>query len=231
MQTKIIHWLGREFVTLSCEGRSRGKADEETRDIFRRCEAELNVAGLSLQNTVRTRLWARDRQSRDMASSERVKILSGKARASSSSFISPGHFDSEALIALDLLALKTPQRHLQKEVKENDPPRNFIRYLSCDSLVFISGVTSDLPTLSEQVAQILQGISNSLSETESSWEQVVNISFFLHRSQNLESLKELFGKIITAPVPQREYVFVDGYSAEGKLIEIEVTAELPAKSI
>jgi hypothetical protein len=36
----------------------------------------------------------------------------------------------------------------------------------------------------------------------------------------------LFRKVVTAEIPQIEYVFVDGYSAEGKLIDIETTAKL-----
>ncbi len=30
---------------------------------------------------------------------------------------------------------------------------------------------------------------------------------------------------INAPIPLMEYGFVDGYSAEGKLVEVEVTAQ------
>jgi hypothetical protein len=46
----------------------------------------------------------------------------------------------------------------------------------------------------------------------------------LHRSQKIETLRELFRKQVTAEIPQIEYEFVDGYSSEGKLCEIEVTA-------
>jgi len=39
----------------------------------------------------------------------------------------------------------------------------------------------------------------------------------------LETFKGLFRKHVRAEIPQMEYGFVDGYSAAGKLIEIEVT--------
>jgi hypothetical protein len=52
----------------------------------------------------------------------------------------------------------------------------------------------------------------------------VKVSFFLHRSQRLENLRELFSTRVAAKIPEMEYAFVDGYSSEGKLCEVEVTA-------
>ena len=183
--------------------------------------------GLSLANTVRTRLWGRDRQSRTIGSDERVRVLSGKARSASSSYIAPGHFDSNAHIALDLLAMRPSRQVLEKTLVEYDPPITPLRYLVYDSLAFLSGVTAVLPTLGDQMSDILPRISSSLTNAGSSWDKAVMVSFYLHRSQKLETLKELFKKTVKAEIPQMEYAFVDGYSAEGKLIEIEVSAETP----
>ena len=102
MRKKIFPWLGREFVGLSCEGNAEGTVTEETQDIFRRIDSELKRMGFSLENTVRTRLWGRDRESRDLGSEQRVKILSGKARSASSSYIAPDHFDSNSKVSLSL---------------------------------------------------------------------------------------------------------------------------------
>ncbi len=182
--------------------------------------------GLSLENTVRTRLWGRDRQSRNLASNERVKVLSGKARSASSSYIAPGHFDSDARVALDLLAMKPSRPGLEKTLKEYDLPIVPLRYLIYDSVVFLSGVTAVLPTLVHQMADIIPRITDSLRDAGSSWDRAVKVSFFLHQSQKLENLKEFFRKHVRAEIPQMEYGFVDGYSSEGKLIEIEVTATI-----
>lgn len=224
MRKKIFRWLGREFVALSCEGKAGPTAKEQTQDIFRRFEEELRSLGLSLDNTVRTRLWAKDRQSRNLGSGERVVVLAGQARSASSSYIAPGHFDSDARVALDLLAMRPSRPGLEKILKEYDPPMIPLRYLIYDSVVFLSGVTAILPTLDNQLADILPRIGGSLKEAGSSWDKAVKASFFLHRSQKLETLRELFRKHVSIQIPQMEYGFVDGYSAEGKLIEIEVTA-------
>ena len=226
MRKKIFQWLGREFVALSREGKAEATAAREAREIFRRLDEELREMGLSLENTVRTRLWGRDRESRNLGSDERVKILSGKARSASSSYISPSHFDSNARVALDLLAMKPSRPGLEKTLKEYEPPIVPLRYLIYDSVVFLSGVTAVLPALPDQLADILPRIEASLTDAGTSWDKAVKVSFFLHRSQKLEILKELFQKTVKANIPRPEYVFVDGYSAEGKLVEIEVTAAI-----
>lgn len=227
MQMKIFQWLGREFVALSCEGKRGSTAAEEAQEIFGRFDDELKGIGLSLENTVRTRLWGKDRESRTLGSNERIKAMSGRARSASSSFISPGHFDSDASVALDLLAMRPSKPALGKVLKEYDPPITPLRYLIYDSVVFLSGVTAVLPTLSDQMADILSRISGSLADAGTSWDKAVKVSFYLHRSQRLETLKGLFRKTVKAEIPRMDYSFVDGYSAEGKLIEIEVTASLP----
>jgi len=226
MRKKVFQWLGREFVSLSAEGRTAKSAADEARGSFQRFNEELKDVGLSLDNTVRTRLWGRDRQSRDHGSTERVKILSGKARSASSSFISPVHFDSDARVAIDLLAMRPANARAQKQLKEYEPPITPLRYLIYDSVVFLSGVTAVLPTLEDQMVDILPRIEGSLKDAGSSWDRAVKASFLLHRSQTFEKLKELFQRQVNAKIPQMEYFYVDGYSSEGKLIEIEVTATL-----
>ena len=142
----------------------------------------------------------------------------------SSSYIAPVHFDSDARVALDLLAMRPSQAGADKVLREYEPPIVPLRYLIYDSVVFLSGVTAVLPTLEDQLADILLRISSSLADAGTSWNQVVRVSFYLHRSQKLETLRALFRKAVAVQIPQMEYSFVDGYSAAGKLIEIETTA-------
>lgn len=224
MRLKVFSWLGREFVSLSGEGRPAATASEEAQGLFARFASELGKQGLSLHHVVRTRLWGKDRPSRDLGSQERVAILSGPARSASSSYIAPGHFDSTASVALDLLALRPSRQDAHKRIVEYDPPIVPIRFLVYDSVVVLSGVTTVLPTLEEQLNNILPRIEGSLTDAGSSWQRVARISFYLHRSQRIERLNEVFAKHVKATIPHREYCFVDGYSSAGKLCEIEVTA-------
>src|SRR6266540_883881 len=102
MRTIVYEWLGREFVALSAEGRANLDIAEQTRNIFKRCDQVLGGLGLSLADTVRTRLWGRDRESRDAGSQVRVSVLAGPARSASSSFIAPDYFESDAQVAVEL---------------------------------------------------------------------------------------------------------------------------------
>ena len=224
MRKRIFTWLGKEFIELSGEAKAAANATIEAQELFQRIDQELKAHGLSLDNTVRSRLWGRDRQSRDLGSTERVKILSGKARSASSSYIAPGHFDSSAKVALDLLAMRPSQTSAAKRIVEYEPAIAPIRFLVYDSVIVLSGVTTVLPTLAEQFDNIFPRIAGSLKDAGSSWEKAARVSFYLHRSQTLENLKTLFARHVTARIPQLEYCFVDGYSSEGKFCEVEVTA-------
>ena len=226
MRKKIFTWLGREFIELAGEAKPAANATVEAQELFGRFDRELRSHGLSLDHTVRSRLWGRDRASRDLGSTERVKILSGKARSASSSYIAPGHFDSAANVAVDLLALRPSTTSAQKHIVEYDPPIVPIRFLVYDSVVVLSGVTTVLPTLAEQFDNIFPRIAASLADAGSSWDKVARVSFYMHRSQTLENLKTLFRRHVTAKIPQMEYCFVDGYSSEGKFCEVEVTAQV-----
>ena len=226
MHKRIFTWLDREFIELSGAATPAANATLEAQELFGRFDAELKSHGLSLDHTVRSRLWGRDRASRDLGSNERAKILSGKARSASSSYIALGHFDSSAKVALDLLALRPTQPSMEKRVVEYDPPIVPIRFLVYDSVVVLSGVTTVLPTLEEQLNNIIPRITASLADGGSSWEKVARVSFYLHRSQTVENLKTLFARHVTAKIPQMEYCFVDGYSSQGKFCEVEVTAKV-----
>ncbi len=226
MRKRIFTWLGKEFVELSGEAKAAANASIEAQELFQRFDNELKLHGLSLANTVRSRLWGGDRPSRDLGSNERVKVLSGKARSASSSYIAPGHFDSTARVAVDLLAMRPSDPSAEKRIVEYNPPIVPIRFLVYDSAVVLSGVTTVLPTLAEQLDNIFPRIAGSLADAGSSWDKVARVSFYLHRSQTLENLKALFVRHVTAKIPQLEYCFVDGYSSEGKFCEVEVTATL-----
>jgi enamine deaminase RidA (YjgF/YER057c/UK114 family) len=226
MQKTIFTWMGKEFIELSGEAKPAATATAEAQELFGRFDQELRTHGLSLDNTVRSRLWGRDRESRDLGSNERVKILSGKARSASSSYIAPGHFDSTAKVAVDLIAMRPDQAGIAKRIVEYDPPIVPIRFLTYENVVVLSGVTTVLPTLEAQLDNILPRIHGSLTDAGSSWEKVTRVSFYLHRSQTIENLKTLFRRHVKAQIPQMEYCFVDGYSSEGKFCEVEVTAHV-----
>ena len=224
MQASMLRWQGREFVALTGEGGAGAAASEAARGLFGGFDEALSSMGLSLASTVRTRLWASDRESRDLGSRERVAVLSAAARSASSSYIAPRRFASDSPIAIDLLALRPGTAAAAKILKEYDPPIVPLRYLIYDSFVFLSGVTSELETIVQQIDEILPRLGGSLADAGSSWDRALRVSFYLHVSQSMEELVALFRERVTSDIPETDVTFVEGYSTPGKLVEIEVTA-------
>jgi enamine deaminase RidA (YjgF/YER057c/UK114 family) len=225
VQKRIFSWLGREWIELSGEARPGTSIEEETTSLFRSFEQELKTHGLSLENTVRTRLWGKDREARNLGTAARSKILVDSTKASSSSYVSPHRFDSDANVALDLLAMKPSRAGSERRPVEFQPPRNYLCYLRYDSVVFLSGYTSDAKTLEEQLTKVINSVASGLIVAGTLWDKLVRISLFLHRSQKLETLKELLERAPALPANcQAEFGFVDGYAGEKSLLEVEATA-------
>ncbi len=64
--------MGRRFVILSCESRPEGPPAEQAQNVFNRIAEELSGLGLSLEQGVRTRLFASGPEARRVASDERI---------------------------------------------------------------------------------------------------------------------------------------------------------------
>jgi enamine deaminase RidA (YjgF/YER057c/UK114 family) len=224
MRSTVFRSMGREFVSLSAEAPATGSAGSQMHTLVAQMEGELQKQGLALADTVRTRLWARDRPARNEASTQRRKIFEGALRSVSSSFIAPDIFSSDSSVALDLLAMRPSGPDSQKILREYDPPIVPLNYLIRDGVVFLSGMTAVLPTLEDQIADIVPRITHSLQDAGTTWERVAIMSCYLHTSQRVESLMALLKKAIPADIRYVEIGFAEGYSDEGKLIEIETTA-------
>jgi len=225
VQKRIFSWLGRECVELSAAARPTASVEEETNSLFRSFEQELKADGLSLENTVRTRLWGRDREARNLGTAARSKILTAGTKAASSSYVSPRRFDSDAKVAVDLLAMKPSRADAERRPVEFQPPRNYLCYLRYDSLAFLSGYTSAAEALEDQVPQVINAVAGGLTVAGTRWDKLVKVSLFLHRSQKLETLRNLLGKGPVFPANcQIEFGFVDGYAGEKSLLEVESTA-------
>src|SRR5262245_57887975 len=136
MRITIHDWQGHEITFVSAEGNpSIADTVEQTRDIFRRLDEALQTQGLSLRDTIRTRLWARDRPTRDLSSKVRVAILTGASRSASSSFIAPSYFESDAGVAIELWAMRPAGASSQKKLVEYEPAVVPLRYLERDGLI------------------------------------------------------------------------------------------------
>ena len=225
MKTSVLTWLGAEFVHISCEAREGKTAAEQGKDVFAQARAALAIQGLSSGDTVRSRVFGVDRAARDAVSQARFAALQGNDRAASSSYIAPKRFSSDALVALDLIAIR-PRPGIVKVIRDYAPPRSPICSVELGPLVFLSGNTSERATLEAQlVGDILPRIRSYLQTACSDWRYVVNVDCYLHESQSQEKLRECYVAVAGALPARFEICFDEGFSLPGKLVEVEVTAQ------
>ena len=224
METKLFSWLGREFVEICGEARAGASVESATAELFQKFANALTPLGLSLDNTVRIRVFGRDRQARTDATAARSKILSGSRRSASSSFISQEWFDSAGSGGLELLALWPLNSAAQRKPVDFEPARNYLRYLEYDSLLFFSGFTSEAEMLEQQVSEVLTSLDSAFAKAKTDWSKVVKLSLLLQRGSNLDSVKRILAQSNRLSVPAIEFTFVDGFAGEKYLVEIEATA-------
>ncbi|HLH27068.1 MAG TPA: hypothetical protein VK066_31500 [Chloroflexota bacterium] len=224
MRLTVYPWLGREFVRLWGEGEPGLSAPEATRRLLSAFAPALTPLGLSLDNAVRTRLFARDRAARDAGSLARREVFSGRARCASSGLIAPAVLDAGAAIALEVTLLRPHAAGAEKTLVEYEPPRTPLRYLTYDSLLFTSGETQPGATLAEQVAANLAVHAQSLAQAGLSWQNVAQLSCFLQRQQSVEVLRQALQQAAPVAHVPLEWETVDGFAGEGRLVEIEVVA-------
>jgi len=226
MRRRVFNWQGQGFVYLGLEGKAGEPLEQQSKALFVRAGHELRSFGLSLdQNVVRTRVFGRTREARNAVSDTRAKTFNGPARAASSSFIAPAHFESGADVALDLYAMSPPGKGAARNVVEHQPQQTFIRYLTWGPMVFLAGMTcEEYPTLEQQYEDILPRAGKLLQEAGCDWSNVVGISFFLHKDQDPDALLTGVAKTVPVSLDNAEVEFVEGFSRLGKLVEIEITA-------
>lgn len=224
MRESTVNWLGQEFVFLSAEAPQTTDATTDTQalfDAFGRC---LTGHGLSLADSLRSRLYGRDRAARDAASEVRSAVLAGPARCATSSYIAPDRLTAGTRVAMDLIA-GISNGELVKAIRENDPPRTPCRYLTWGPIMVLSGQTCTDPTLESQVlGDILPRISTYLQEAGSGWDRVAEANCFLHEDETPAHMRALFIQHTGCLPPRFACHKVAGYSAPGKRVEIEITA-------
>ena len=226
VRKRLFNWQGQRFVYLALEGKAGEPLERQSKALFARAATELHAFGFSLdQNVVRARVFGRTREARNAVSETRARTFTGSARAATSSFIAPAHFESGADVALDLTAMSPPGDGATRHVVEHEPQQTFIRYLTWGPMVFLAGMTcEEHPTLKQQYEDILPRAGKLLAEAGCDWRNVVGISFFLHKDHDPNVLLTGVAKTVPVALDNAEIELVEGFSRPGKLVEIEITA-------
>jgi enamine deaminase RidA (YjgF/YER057c/UK114 family) len=227
MQVKRVHALGRRMLYLSGEGDPALAPAAAFRKLVEQFERELKSGlGLTLDNTIRTRLWARTAADRQAASDERRRLLTGKARAASSSYIAADHFYSAASVGLDLVAMEPNSPANAKVVVEYDPPIAPPLYVVYEGIVVLSGLCLVEPTLEVAVPKTIAKLGEFMAKAGVGWPQVARIASFVKRPNGLDTMERVLEAALPNGGGRAEYTPIDGLAEDGAHVEIEVTARL-----
>lgn len=186
--------------------------------------AALADHGLALADVVRTRLHAATRAGRDAASVVRFRRLAGPARCATSSYIDPSMFPSgDGVRFMTIAVAGAAADKIAVEYEPRQPP---CRLVATGDLAFLSGVTSTEPDLAAQLAHIAPQIAESLriaGEMIGCRVAPTGVTAWVHRSLTDADLAGLDARLGLSG-PPLTLGRCDGYSAPGKLIEVEVDA-------
>lgn len=216
---------GREHLTLNVTSDGGASVADEAQHAMKLAFELVESAGFSTSDLVRSRIFARDANSRRIASDLRVEMLKGALRAASSSYIDPSRLPAQGNVALDFIAIRTPAG-AQKIVREYEPAIAPPMFVSVGDMVYVSGCTDTSEGFATQAENIRANIARNLKAAGASWSNVIGVSAHVSRTiagkEAWARLNSLFPDI----TGQISMSFVDGYSAPEKLIEIETTAKL-----
>jgi hypothetical protein len=197
MRFKVFRWLGEEFVSLSWEGNGEGTIADEMRELFGRFGDWLGRFELTLDNTVRTRMFVRDIDTWHVAAAERAKCMTGRARSTSSSHVRPERLGAKPRFSIDLLAMHAPQTGEQKILREYEPQTVVSAPHDVGQVGVLLGRDGhDDVDARRAVSDRRRPADDTLRDAGVSWERVERASFFLHRDESIPELRERLARTV-----------------------------------
>jgi enamine deaminase RidA (YjgF/YER057c/UK114 family) len=216
---------GREHLLVSVTGAGGQSVADEARAAMDTALSLIGGAGFAASCLVRSRLFARDADSRRIASDLRVEMLNGDLRAASSSYIDPARLPDQSNMAIDLVAVRA-HSGARKIVREYAPPIAPPMFVAIADMIYVSGCTDISDGFAAQLANIRSNIARNLEAAGASWSDVVGVSAHASRKINADDAWSRLREIFPELNGQLSLSWVDGYSAPEKLIEIETTAKI-----
>lgn len=215
---------GIDLYRVSVTGTAGGSVSAEMSRCLSQGFAALEAAGCRRADIVRSRLFARDRAARSEASDTRRATLVETMRSASSSFVDAQRLPADARVRLDLYALGPGSSPTVKTVREYDPPIAPPMFVTLGGLVFLSGITDTQRGLATQIDTICAGIRASLARAGTTLSSARRISVYVDRREDPHEARRLCEAALDEAPCTLTLSQVEGYSADEKRIEIEVTA-------
>ncbi len=226
MQRRFFYLNGQPFVFLSADG-SGGKSPEEQATLaLNKIKHDLEGLGGSIDDLVRTTTFFKNQECRPAIGEVRKKMLPQATRPASSSIIVHNYLPEDTLVEFWATGILARGKKHQKEGVEFDPPRNYLKALRVDGLLFLSGRGGDAKNIETQTRQTFDTIGKTLAELGSSWDKLLQLTCFIKNLEWLDTVEKI-ARERKHPGPLAiDLVPADEYARPEMLLEVEATAYL-----
>ncbi len=226
MQRRFFYLNGQPFVFLSADGSGGKSPEEEATLALNKIKHEMEGLGGSIDDLVRTTTFFKNQECRPAIGEIRKKLLPQATRPASSSIIVHNYLPEDTLVEIWATGILARGKKHQKEGVEFDPPRNYLKALRVDGLLFLSGRGGDEKNIEAQTRQTLSTIGETLAELGSSWDKLLQLTCFIKKVEWLDTVEKIArerkhpGPLVIDLVP------ADEYARPEMLLEVEATAYL-----
>jgi len=226
MQRRFFYLSGQPFVFLSADGSGGKGPEEQATYALNKIKYEMEGLGGSIDDLVRTTTFFKNQECRPAIGEVRKKMLPQATRPASSSIIVHNYLPEDTLVEIWATAILAGGKKHQKKGVEFDPPRNYLKALRVDGLLFLSGRGGDAENIETQTRQTFDTIGKTLAELGSSWDKLLQLTCFIKNLEWLDTV-EMIARERKHPGPLPiDLVPADEYARPEMLLEVEATAYL-----
>lgn len=225
MQVRELRSGGDDFLSIYGEG-TTGDAGQQLSGLIDRVEQELSAAGLSLEDAVFHRLWARTREEREAIGAVRERRFAGNRRTASSSFIAASRLSGTGAVALEVVARRGASGATgDRRLVDFDPPRRYAHYMMSGHWLFLSGMAETGDSMEQRFARSMAEVDVALRKERMQWSNVLEATLFMERGKGTTDwLRDAFLAAAPVAIDRISAEYVDGLASTDKHLEIEIIA-------
>ena len=224
MQLKFFYLNGQPFVFLSAHGSGGQSPAEEATLALSRITHELESLGGSIDDLVRTTIFTKNQECRPAVGDVRRKMLPQATRPASSSIIVHNFSPEDTLGEIWATGFLSRGRKYQQKGVEFEPPRPYLKALTVDNLLFLSGGGGKGEGIETQERETLDTIGETLAELGSSWNKLLLLSCYVKKLEWFDTVEKIAREHTHLGALPIDLVPADEYARPEMLLEVEATA-------
>ena len=224
MQRRFFYLNGQPCVFLSAHGSGGKSPAEEATLALSRIAHEMESLGGSIDDLVRTTIFTKNQECRPAVGDVRRKMLAQATRPASSSIIVHNFSPEDTLVEIWATGILSRGKKYQQKGVEFEPPRPYLKALTVDNLLFLSGGGGKGEGIETQARETLDTIGKTLAELGSSWNKLLLLTCYVKKLEWLDTVEKIAREHTHLGAHPIDLVPADEYAGPEMLLEVEATA-------